>query len=186
MLKDQLPDPMQRINMLRKMEKRENRRQNHQPSPSTMSKVEAEKCDISLKWMHQFEEMHQERMKIIAATQLLEADVMRKDEQIRYLSADLKKINTNVSEKQSLLREQQKTIRRQQNLIKQQQIVIQQQQNEAKNLRALIWRLKRTNRMQKKEQIGTPKPEIKCESMPEIKCVLLKNNYKQNVENLFF
>lgn len=62
------------------------------------------------------------------------------------------------------IHEQQKTITRQQHFI-------QKQQNENQKLRALVWRLKRTNRILKKErkEIAVSK---NMRELPEIKCVL--------------
>lgn len=166
-----MPDPEQRINMRKKIE---NRRRRTLKSPSqkmltaeAQAQAEAEKCDIAFKWMHQFELMHQERMGMSATIQLLEADGVRKDEQIRYLNTDLMKSNTDVSEKKSLLQKQLKTILRQQHFMRE-------QQKECQKLRALIWRLKRTNRLLKKDRKEIPKPETLRGPLPTIKCALKK------------
>lgn len=136
---DSLPDPMQRINHLKKNEQRTELQ-------SKISKTEADKLNISYQWMFQFEKMHQERKQLVEKIGSLQVDVVKKDERVKQLEIDSKKNNKTARQFKGLFQEERKTVKRlQQNLV-QMCKTLQNSQQEVRQLRLCNWKKKRTIR----------------------------------------
>jgi len=126
-------------------------------APATISILEAVKCDISYKWMNQFERMHQERVQMAEVmqqeraqaaekSQSLEANGIKLKEKVISLQSQLDKSNSVIREMKRLLKEQRKVIpvcSKQQAINYRQCKIIEEQRNEIQKLRVINFRSKK-------------------------------------------
>lgn len=161
-----MEDPVQRRAELKKIERRENR----PLPPQKMSKFEAEKCEISYKWMEKFEEMHQGRMELLETIRNLETDGVQKKERIAGLKFELENVNAIVGDLKSLVKDQRQIIdgvyssaSKHKRIIFRQNLIIKKQRQELAKLHICNLRYKRLMRKFKRDSNVVSKVESKFE-----------------------
>lgn len=120
-MNESLVDPMIHINHQQKIEAAEKKMESAANRKKVAEKkqeaVKQKEDELALKWMIQFESMHQERKTLTESNALIRIDVAAKAKEITCLRDELKNSQKQTDNALRLLRQQQNITRKQQDLI---------------------------------------------------------------------